>query len=167
MTGLVIDLASLGATAARLGTATALGALIGLNRRVRHHPAGLRTHALVALGAATATAIGFSLGASPADQAAAASRIIQGILTGIGFVGAGVVLHRNDPVGVHGLTTAASIWLVAILGIACGAGLVTPALVAFALVFLVLMVGGPIERFFEERHTRRRDPERRPTGPGS
>jgi putative Mg2+ transporter-C (MgtC) family protein len=167
MTGFVIDLASLGGIAARLGTATGLGALIGLNRRVRHHPAGLRTHALVALGAATATAIGFSIGPGPTDQAAAASRIIQGIITGIGFVGAGVVLHRNDPVGVHGLTTAASIWLVAILGIACGAGFVTPALVAFALVFLVLVAGGPIEHFFQERLTRKPGPERRPRGPGS
>jgi putative Mg2+ transporter-C (MgtC) family protein len=167
MAGLVIELTGVGEIAARLGAATGLGALIGINRRVRHHPAGLRTHALVALGAATATAIGFSLGPTPADQAAAASRIIQGILTGIGFVGAGVVLHRNDPVGVHGLTTAASIWLVAILGIACGAGLLTPALVAFALVFLVLLVGGPVEHFFEERLTHKPDREQRRTGPRS
>jgi putative Mg2+ transporter-C (MgtC) family protein len=116
----------------------------------------------VALGAATVTLIGFQLGDTPADRSAAASRIMQGVLTGIGFVGAGVVLHRNDPVGVHGLTTAASIWLVAILGIACGSGYVAPALIAFVLVFVILLVGGPLERFVHGRFDGRRGP---PSGP--
>ena len=146
MGGLVINLSEIGPITARLGLATALGAVVGLNRHLRHHPAGLRTHAVVALGAATVTLISATLGDASPDRTAAISRTIQGILTGIGFVGAGVVLHRNDPAGVHGLTTAASIWLVAILGIACGAGLVGPALVGFGLVFLVFILGGPIER---------------------
>ena len=146
MIPLTMDFAHLGPIALRLGAATGVGAAIGLNRHLRHHPAGLRTHAVVALGAALATLLALSLTDSPADLAAAASRTMQGILTGIGFVGAGVVLHRNDAVGVHGLTTAASIWLVAILGIACGAGLVTPVVVAVVLVFLVFSLGGPVER---------------------
>jgi putative Mg2+ transporter-C (MgtC) family protein len=112
----------------------------------------------VALGAATVTLIAFQLGDTPADRAAAGSRIMQGILTGIGFVGAGVVLHRNDPIGVHGLTTAASIWLVAILGIACGSGFMAPALVAFAFVLVILLAGGPFERFIHGRLDRRRGP---------
>ena len=136
----------IGPIVARLGIATSLGALIGLNRHVRHHPAGLRTHAIVALGAATVTLLSVSLGENSPDRAATVSRTIQGILTGIGFVGAGVVLHRGDQMGVHGLTTAASIWLVSILGIACGSGMIEPALVAFALVFVVFILGGPIER---------------------
>jgi putative Mg2+ transporter-C (MgtC) family protein len=145
MTGLSLDFSNLGPITLRLGAATGIGAAIGLNRHLRNHPAGLRTHAVVALGAATAMLISLSLTENSSDLAAAASRTMQGILTGIGFVGAGVVLHRNDAVGVHGLTSAASIWLVAILGIACGAGLVAPVLVATVLVFLVLLLGGPIE----------------------
>jgi len=147
MIPLTMDLAHLGPIALRLGAATGVGAAIGLNRHLRNHPAGLRTHAVVALGAALATLLGLSLSDNPSDLAAATSRTMQGILTGIGFVGAGVVLHRNDATGVHGLTTAASIWLVAILGVGCGAGLVAPVLAAVVLVFLVLMLGGPVERF--------------------
>jgi len=125
MTGLDLDLSQIGPIAARLGAATALGALVGLNRHLRRHPAGLRTHAVVALGAAAVTLTSITVAAGSADPTGAISRTIQGILTGIGFVGAGVVLHRNDASGVHGLTTAASVWLVAIV---------------------VFTVGGPIER---------------------
>jgi putative Mg2+ transporter-C (MgtC) family protein len=132
----------------RLVAATFAGGVIGLNREMRHKPAGLRTHAVVALGAALAASI---FATAPAGTAAwdinAMSRIIQGIITGIGFIGAGVILRSPGGHAVHGLTTAASIWLAACIGCACGAGAWVPALVALALVLLILMFGGPLEHW--------------------
>ena len=109
-------------TAVRLGAALILGAIFGLNRELHGKPAGLRTHALVSLGAAVATIVVLKSpnGSLPVDPNAI-GRVVQGILTGIGFLGAGVILH--DPIGhVTGLTTAATIWICAVLGIACGLG---------------------------------------------
>lgn len=130
----------------RLLLATVVGALIGLNREMRHKPAGLRTHALVALGAAVATVlvVGTQEASAP-GHIDAMSRVIQGIITGIGFLGAGVILRTENSRVVHGLTTAASIWLAACLGSASGAGawLVTGS--ALALVMLILIAGGPLE----------------------
>lgn len=134
-----------GGIAARLGLAVLLGAVVGLNRDIHHKPAGLRTHAIVALGAAMVTLTGVLLSAGTAD-ATAVTRIVQGIVTGVGFIGGGVILRRTDPMGVHGLTTAATIWVVAALGIACGAGQSALALIAFGLMLAVLVIGGPIER---------------------
>lgn len=167
MIPLSMDFGHLGPIALRLGTATGVGAAIGLNRHLRHHPAGLRTHAVVSLGAALATLLALSLTDNLPDLAAAVTRTMQGILTGIGFVGAGVVLHRNDAVGVHGLTTAASIWLVAILGIACGAGLMVPVVVVVVLVFLVFMLGGPVERFCFRVLKPRSEPTSKPPPSGT
>ena len=137
---------------ARLGAAILIGAVIGLNRQLKHKPAGLRTHALVSLGAATITAlITWNGGAGSGNSGGfahydALSRVVQGIITGIGFLGAGVILRGESGHTVHGLTTAASIWLAACLGAACGAGawIITGA--AFALVMLILIGGGPLER---------------------
>src|SRR3954463_5647427 len=89
------------ALALRLGLATILGAAIGLNREMSLKPAGLRTHAMVSLGAALLAHIGLELGQSATDGAAAA-RIIQGMVAGIGFIGGGVILHRHDVRAVHG-----------------------------------------------------------------
>jgi len=126
-------------TALRLCAATLAGGVIGLNREIKHKAAGLRTHAVVALGAALATSIFIwpAAGAAVA-HVDAMSRIIQGIITGIGFIGAGVILRRPDGHAVHGLTTAASIWLAACLGCALGAG---------AWVLLILIFGGPLEHW--------------------
>jgi putative Mg2+ transporter-C (MgtC) family protein len=139
-------------TLLRFAVATLVGGVIGLNREMKHKPAGLRTHALVALGAAVVTA----LVAWPAGDLAtlrmdAMSRVIQGIITGIGFLGAGVILRTVNGQNVHGLTTAASIWLAACLGCACGAGAWLITGCAFALVMLVLVVGGPLERWIIQR----------------
>ena len=82
--------------------------MIGLDRESQGKPAGLRTHALVALGAATLTIVGLLLQAS---DTGAPSRVLQGIVAGIGFIGAGVILHRHDGRGIEGLTTAAAIWM--------------------------------------------------------
>ncbi|MCY1433931.1 Protein SrpB [compost metagenome] len=100
--------------------ATLLGGLIGLNRQLYNRPAGLRTHALISLSAALAVAVIQQLHPLTAD---AASRVVQGALTGIGFIGAGVIVHHERRYRVEGLTTAATIWLSAMLGLACGLGM--------------------------------------------
>jgi putative Mg2+ transporter-C (MgtC) family protein len=128
----------------RLLLATLLGALIGLNRESQGKPAGLRTHALVSLGAATLTLVGMLL---QADESGSASRVIQGLVAGVGFIGAGVILHRNDGSGVEGLTTAAAIWLVAAVGVAAGAGLWRIAASTVVVSLLLLVVGERVDRW--------------------
>ena len=137
--------------ALRLVAALVLGGAIGLNRELHGKPAGLRTHALVTLGAAVATLAALrSPDASMAIDPNAASRIVQGILTGIGFLGAGVILR--DALGhVSGLTTAATIWICAVLGIVCGLGYWFILAIALVLTLIALFVGRPIERFAERR----------------
>jgi len=132
------------ALAGRLALATLLGAAVGLNREISLKPAGLRTHALVALGAALLAHVGLQLGHSSADGAAA-SRIIQGMVAGIGFIGGGVILHRADVRMVRGLTTAASIWVVAATGVAVGTGLWRAAVMAVIIVLVILSLGRRID----------------------
>src|SRR5678809_1140524 len=106
---------------ARLALSAVVGAAIGLNRDLHHKQAGVRTNALVSLGAALAVLLVYPPGEDPARHADALSRVIQGVLTGIGFLGAGVILR--DPAGhVTGLTTAATIWICAVFGMICGLG---------------------------------------------
>jgi len=126
--------------AMRLVAATLIGSGVGLNRELRHKPAGLKTHALVALGASLVTAVCAFL-----PDPTAMSRAIQGIIAGVGFLGGGAILKSSDEI-VHGLTTAASIWLVASLGIACGAGQWIIAMVALAIALVVLVAGNAIEK---------------------
>lgn len=143
----------------RLGAAIATGALLGLNRELRDKPAGLKTHTLVSLGAAilTVVGIGFSGMATFVDPSAAA-RVVQGVITGIGFLGAGVILRGSTGREVYGLTTAATIWLAACVGIACGAGQWTIAWVSVAAILLILVGGDALERALE-RKWRGRDPD--------
>ena len=129
----------------QLAAATVAGAVIGLNRDLRGKPAGVRTHALVGLGSAIATLVASSAFVNTPDPAAA-SRVIQGIITGIGFLGAGVILHPDGGRSVRGLTTAASIWVVAALGVACGTAQWPATIVGTALTLIVLLLGGPFER---------------------
>jgi putative Mg2+ transporter-C (MgtC) family protein len=135
--------------AMRLALATLLGAAVGFNREISLKPAGLRTHALVALGAALLTHVGLQLG-RPTGDGAAASRIIQGMVAGIGFIGGGVILHRADLRMVRGLTTAASIWVVAATGVAVGTGLWRAAVIAVVLALFVLTVGRKIDHFLHQ-----------------
>jgi putative Mg2+ transporter-C (MgtC) family protein len=135
--------------ALRLGAALILGSIFGLNRELQGKPAGLRTHALVCLGAAVATIIVLRSpnGSLAADQNAM-SRVVQGILTGVGFLGAGVIMR--DPGGhVTGLTTAATVWMCAVLGTVCGLGYWGILGIAVFLTTLVLLLGRPLERFAE------------------
>jgi putative Mg2+ transporter-C (MgtC) family protein len=126
----------------RLSAAALIGGCIGLDREVRRKPAGMRTHALVSLGAALVMLV--VVRSAGADHLGAVSRAIQGIIAGVGFLGAGTIL-KSDHEMVHGLTTAASIWLVASLGIACGIGQWVAALVALGLALLILILGEPVE----------------------
>jgi putative Mg2+ transporter-C (MgtC) family protein len=132
----------------RLGGATLAGAVIGLNRELTNKPAGMRTHALVGLGSAIITLVSvlFIVRSGATDQGAVL-RTIQGIVTGIGFVGGGVILRIPEKLAVHGLTTAASIWVVAALGVASGMGEWHVMLSASGLSLLVLIAGRPIERW--------------------
>jgi len=130
-------------TLVRLTAALLIGSAIGIDREIRHKPAGMRTHALVTLGAAALTLISIQM-AAPGDSGGVL-RVVQGIITGVGFLGAGVILHPAHEEVVLGLTTAASLWVVAGLGIGCGAGEWGPTLSASALALLILVFGGRIE----------------------
>jgi putative Mg2+ transporter-C (MgtC) family protein len=137
----------------RLGAATLIGAVIGLDRDLHGKPTGVRTMGIVALGAAVIV-LASQYPAHMADVAAG-SRVMQGIITGIGFLGAGVILHKPDGGRVHGLTTAASIWLTACIGAACGAGAWPIVISASVLVAIVLGFGRTVEVAFERRFPRR------------
>jgi putative Mg2+ transporter-C (MgtC) family protein len=134
------------AVMARLGTAVIAGGILGVDRELRHKPAGIRLHALVALGAAIVTVIGVQLAsAGPTMDASTVTRVVQGTVTAVGFLGGGVIVRDGGGSGeagaVRGLTTAASIWLSACLGIAAGAGL-WPVLMGGVLFTVVILVGG-------------------------
>lgn len=143
---------------ARLALATVLGAAIGVNRELHQKPAGFRTHAMVSLGAALMTILALSLGGTGrAFDTAAVSRVLQGIVAGIGFVGGGAILRGDNAQGVHGLTTASSIWVVAAVGVAAGLGMWPAAVAAVALALLVLIVGGLIDRLLRRWRPARDD----------
>jgi putative Mg2+ transporter-C (MgtC) family protein len=129
----------------RLVVAAALGGLIGVERQLSGHWAGLRTHMMVALGAALFVVVGERLG--PAD----ATRVIQGVAAGIGFLGAGTILKLRDRLEVVGLTTASSIWLAAAVGTAAGLAMYTFAVAAVVLSLIVLAILLPLERRFLAR----------------
>jgi len=135
--------------ALRLLMATLIGSGIGLDRELRGKAAGMRTHALVALGAALIVVVTIRLTPVGFEHIDAISRAIQGIIAGVGFLGGGAILKTiGQAEMVQGLTTAASIWLVACLGIACGAGQWVASLIGLILALLILIVGTVVERFF-------------------
>lgn len=136
----------------RLGSATLVGAVLGLNRELRGKPAGLRTNALVSLGSALLVLAGIGVASGGGDlQANVTSRIMQGVITGIGFLGAGVILRDTDGTQVHGITTAATIWLTAALGVLCGVGMWTLALLGAGITLVVLILGSPLEKFLHRK----------------
>jgi putative Mg2+ transporter-C (MgtC) family protein len=130
----------------RLGAATVAGGLIGLNRDLQGKPIGVRTLGLVGLATAMIVVLAVPA-ADPTRISDAVSRVIQGILTGIGFLGAGVIVHREKLSRVHGLTSAACTWLTACVGMVCGAGHWRIVTVALAITFVVLLAGGAVERW--------------------
>jgi putative Mg2+ transporter-C (MgtC) family protein len=127
----------------RLVAALLLGGAVGWERETAGKAAGMRTHMLVALGAALVMITSERMGMPAADQ----SRVIQGIVAGVGFLGGGAILKITDERKIRGLTTAAGIWMIAAIGIACGAGKLATAALAAVLAFLVLRV----LHAFEER----------------
>ena len=137
----------------RVGLAVLIGGCIGINRDLHHKPIGLRTLGLVSLAGCVLTLTFSQFGAAHGvGTLDAGSRAAQGLLTGIGFLGAGVILRSPDTFHVYGLTTAATILVVAALGVACGLA-VWPVLAAGMLfTFALLMLGGPIERAIRERY---------------
>jgi len=129
--------------ALRLSAAALLGALIGINRDMQNKPIGARTLGLVGLGTAT-VAVSATQFPGMAENPDAASRvvqgIIQGVMTGISFIGAGVILRDAKARMVEGLTTAATVWVVAALGIACGLGAWRSVAVAVPVALVLLIV---------------------------
>jgi putative Mg2+ transporter-C (MgtC) family protein len=133
----------------RLLLAAVLGAAIGIEREYHQKPAGLRTNILIALGSALFTTISIDLvrgGGTP-------DRIAAQIVTGIGFLGAGAILRSRG--SIHGMTTAATIWVNAAVGMAVGAGLFANAAIATAITLAVLLPLGAVEAYFERRHRQR------------
>jgi putative Mg2+ transporter-C (MgtC) family protein len=118
----------------RVIAATLLGAVVGFQRERAGKPAGLRTHILVSLG----TAVVVIACSSSAMDMAGLSRVIQGIVTGIGFIGAGSILKVSEEKDIRGLTTAAGLWLTAAVGVACGLGTIGIAVIAAILALIVL-----------------------------
>jgi putative Mg2+ transporter-C (MgtC) family protein len=130
----------------RLGVATLAGGVIGLNRDLHGKPIGLRTLGLVGLATAMVVMLADPSG-DPAKISDAASRVIQGILTGIGFLGAGVIVRAEHHFRIRGLTSAACTWLTACVGIACGVGQWRIVVIALAITFSLLIAGGRVERW--------------------
>ena len=140
----------------RLLIATILGAAVGLERERLEWAAGLRTHALVCVGAALfmiVSAFGFADALGSSDVVLDPSRVAAQVVSGIGFIGAGTIILRREI--VRGLTTAASIWAVAAIGLAVGGGMYLAAIVATVLALVILAVVKPIEwRIFRHRRAR-------------
>ncbi|ART81732.1 magnesium transporter MgtC [Oceanisphaera profunda] len=127
--------------AVRLLAASFFGALIGIQREKSGKPAGFRTHILVCLGTAlfilACSSVGMTLDAL--------SRVIQGIVTGIGFIGAGAILKLNNEQDVKGLTTAAGVWMTAAIGVAAGLGSLGVALLGTVITLVTLALLMPFE----------------------
>ena len=139
--------------ALRMCLATLAGVLLGANRWLHHKSAGVKTHALVSIGAALAMLIVMPVELSESDltniSADAASRVLQGLLTGVGFLGAGVIIHNAKGKRIQGLTTAASIWITTLLGAAIGSGQLVLGAITILFTGIVLLFGNFIERFVD------------------
>jgi putative Mg2+ transporter-C (MgtC) family protein len=134
----------------RMVAATLMGAVVGVQREKAGKPAGLRTHILVCLGTAVFVLASSGVGMSMEGL----SRVVQGVVTGIGFVGAGTILKLNREREIQGLTTAAGIWMTAAIGVAVGLGSLGVALLATGMALIILALSGPLDSFLD-----RPDPE--------
>jgi putative Mg2+ transporter-C (MgtC) family protein len=138
----------------RLLLAAALGAIIGLEREWNQKAAGLRTNTLIALGSALFTLMSVEL--APPNSSADPTRIASQIVTGIGFLGGGAILRTGG--SVKGLTTAATIWVNAAIGVAAGTGRFRIAAIAALTTLIVLRLLLPVERMVERHYERREMP---------
>lgn len=125
----------------RIILAAIIGMVIGLEREFHGHPAGIKTHAMVAVGAAIAAIIQILLAQDYPGQDV--TRIISQVISGVGFIGAGCILHNKENI-VKGLTTASTLWVVACLGISAGLGYYILTVSASALILLILIIMGTI-----------------------
>jgi putative Mg2+ transporter-C (MgtC) family protein len=138
----VADAGELTRLLVRLVAAAVLGGLIGYERRLAGKDAGLRTHILVASGSALFVVIPQLAGMAPSEL----SRVLQGLVAGIGFVGAGTILKSHEQGRVQGMTSAAGIWMVAAIGVAVGLGRIASAVIATVFTYLVLTLISRWER---------------------
>lgn len=136
----------------RLGVAALLGLILGLDRELRGKSAGMRTHMLIALGAATTAVVTMeiydALHADFPETRADPLRVIEGVMTGVGFLGAGAIIRAGG--NVRGMTSAANIWICGAIGLACGTGLYLVAGIAFAFAFVILTGLWFVEARFEK-----------------
>jgi putative Mg2+ transporter-C (MgtC) family protein len=137
----------------RLLVASLLGGLLGLQRERQGKAAGLRTHMLVAASSALVVVVSLQGGLGPD----ALSRVLQGLLAGVGFVCAGAILKLEREEQVHGLTTAAGVWMTAVIGIAAGLGREMTAALSTLLVLGILTLEGPVRRIGLRRREAKED----------
>lgn len=133
----------------RLLMAALLGGILGFEREQRGKAAGIKTHMLVAIGSALFVLIPLQAGISDAEM----SRVMQGIITGIGFLGAGAILKGHDEKDLKGLTTAAGIWVTAAIGVAAGLGRESLAILCTFLALLVLLAMPKVIDLIEKKET--------------
>lgn len=143
------DVEHLVRTVMRLLLASLLGGLLGLERELTGKPAGLRTHMLVALGSAM-----FVLASAGAVDAEGMSRVIQGLLAGVGFICAGAILKSGSQEHISGLTTAASLWMTAAIGLSAGLGREALAVLSTLLTLGILLLEGPVQAWLRGRRQR-------------
>lgn len=146
--------ASIAEVTVRLLIAMVVGGLIGFDRERQDKPAGLRTHMLVSLGAATFTMLGFEVGAHLSPRTGEGfdpTRVLQGVVGGIGFLGAGAIIKSGGH--VSGVTTAASVWVAGALGAAAGVGAYVLAGISTLMAFAILVVLGKLERKIPREQT--------------
>lgn len=129
----------------RLAVATLASALIGLNRDLHGKPIGVRTLGLVGLSSAAVVIAALPANSDTLHFSDATSRVIQGILTGIGFLGSGVIFHLEQQHKARGLTSAACVWFTACIGVICGAGRWQIVAIGLVIAFSLLIFGGRIE----------------------
>ena len=141
------DTNALGRIAWRLGSAAILGGLIGVEREWARKPAGLRTHMTVAVAAAAFVLIVIESGGADDDV----SRVIQGVAAGIGFLGAGTILKKSSESDIQGLTTAATVWLTAAVGVAAGAGHIAMGAICVIAAWLILTIPAGLEKMLNRR----------------
>ena len=146
------DRGHLGIVVLRVIAAVLLGGVVGIQREKAGKPAGIRTHMLVSLGTAVVVMACFGAGMNTDGL----SRVIQGIVTGIGFIGAGTILKLTDKREIQGLTTAAGLWMTAAIGVAVGLGALGLALIGTVMTVIVLALQG-VEEALNKRGNNQND----------
>jgi len=146
------DVGTLTVIVSRLATAIVLGGLLGLERERKGRAAGLKTHILVSVGSALFVLAPLQMGISGADV----TRVMQGIVSGIGFLGAGAILKLDNEERIQGLTTAAGIWMTAAIGMAAGMGM---EMVAFITTIAALAVVSTLPKLMPDKRRNTADSE--------